>query len=238
MTVFSHYIVETLPCTTEIFSSIGGKKKCTVFLTGGYPVMLATTPSPVEVYNDLDSGVLYFFETLRNSGRREVLRRLLENVPSFKNYDHPQLMNGYRDTNLLDRDRITLWYICARAILKSHLQKIRNRKLFHRIGDYEVFQRNSEAAFIYRELQDIDALLSEVHGRLFRMQLEHYSFEKVIQIYDGPDTLFIADLDHVATVDDRKKKDVQNMLKDVSGSTVTFLVGDDGNYQIDTKNKE
>lgn len=197
--------------------------------------MLEAVPSPVEVYNDLDSGALYFFETLRNAVRRESFRRLLNNVSSFKKYDYSKLMKGYRDTTIQDLDRITLWYICARSILKEHLKELGAKKLFRRVGDYEVFKRNSKAAFIYRELQEVDPILPEVHGRLFRMQFEHYPFEKVIQIYDGPDTLFIADLDHVPTVDDKTAEVVQHMLKSVRGSTVAFSVQDDGSYLVSVK---
>lgn len=226
MTVFSHYLVEDSHSLTNLATF--PKKNSTVFLTGGSPVMLAFAPSPVEVYNDLDSGVLYFFETLRSPARRDVLRRLLEKVPSFKEYDHYKLMEGYRDTSLQDDNRIALWYVCAREILKSHLQKLQAKKLFRRVGDYEVFKRNGKAAFVYRELQEIDPILPEVHGRLFRMQFEHYPFEKVIQIYDGPETLFIADLDHVSSVDDRKSKDLLAMLHEVQGDSLVFSpkVGD------------
>lgn len=212
----------------KALDNVPKQAQCAVSLVGGAPLFLGNAPYPVEVYNDLDSAVLYLFEVLRRDDQRKALHSMLNSVDRAVELDDRPLLEGYRSERLVDMDRIALWYVCASQLLSKQLQKLRERKLFKKNGDYEVFRRDGKASFLYRELKEVDSILPDLHGRLFRMQLEHYPIEKILQIYDGPDTLFLVDMDHLPYV---AEEEVLSLLHAVQG-TVVMLSIDANNMDV------
>jgi hypothetical protein len=180
--------------------------------------MLGTQPYPVEVYNDLDSVAVFFFDCLRRQERRKQLKDLLQD---YKGLDDKQLSSTYRSENLAQAVRVSAWYVCAARLLEKQLKIVGRKKLFNRDGgDFEVFNRKV-AGTLYDELRDIDPRLPDFHGRLFRMQFEHYPVEKVVQIYDSPTTLFLVDEDQYDVLEQDVDK-LWDCLEKLKGTLFTF----------------
>ena len=191
---------------------------CAVSLLGGAPIFLGTPPYPVEVYNDLDSVVLFFFGCLRRRGRLAQLKELLED---HSDLEDRYLLSLYRNGDLSRAIRVSAWYACGVALLDTQLEKFQRKKLFNREGgDYELFGRKV-AGTLYQQLREIDPKLPDFHGRLFRMQLEHYPVNKVVQIYDSPETVFVVDDDQYDALD-QDVDEVWDALTGIQGSIFTF----------------
>jgi hypothetical protein len=190
---------------------------CAVSLVGGAPLLLGTSPFPVEVYNDIDSTVAYLFECLQVSRKRselgDMVRDYGDGIPAT------ELLSMYRSVALAPTVRIAAWYACAALLLQARLDKLGKKKLFNRgKGDFEIFNRKV-AKDLYLELERVDPLLPDLHGRLFRMQIEHYPIKKVVQIYDSPETVFLVDEAH-----DEDPEETHEALVDTQGTVISFAV--------------
>ncbi|KKL08519.1 hypothetical protein LCGC14_2575070, partial [marine sediment metagenome] len=78
----------------------------------------------------------------------------------------------------------------------------------------EVFDRRGPAAPLYELFDRVDEMLGTIHGRFYRVQIEHYSLDKIIDIYDGPETVFWAD----ASGDGDQEIHVMGMLEAAEGA--------------------
>ena len=113
--------------------------KCAVSLIGGAPLLLGVPPYPVEVYNDIDSTVAFFFGCLQHHGRKRQLKDLLKDYTGFEDR---ALLALYRDRKLSQAVRLSSWYAFGAALLRPQLEKLQTKKLFNRGGgDYEVFSK-------------------------------------------------------------------------------------------------
>lgn len=167
------------------------RHKLYVDLFGHYPTFLLHTPSGVEVFNDQDRLVEGFFRVLRTPDALQefcLLHRMLSNGPAM--IDEQGVLRLLRDSEQPTLLRIYCWFRLAKHLFRRHQQA--NLGLFAQRGiNYSVLDgpdplSHETAAF----LAAIDPDLPNLHGRLGRVQYEHYPWQKVLDIYDGPDTLF------------------------------------------------
>lgn len=78
---------------------------------GGASLLFAKKPSPVEVYNDLDSGLVNFFRVLRDPKKFERLHKLVSLTPySREEYD---FCRATWETCDDDVERAYRWYVVA-----------------------------------------------------------------------------------------------------------------------------
>ena len=153
---------------------------------GGASVLFAKEPSPVEIYNDLDSGLVNFFRVLRNKEHFVEFHRLVTLTPySREEFDFCRQHWEECDDPF---ERAYQWYIVARQSFSgkfggswSHTKSISRRHMAQCVSGW---------------LSIVD-LLPEIAERLLRVQIEHNDWQIILKAYDGPNTLFYLDPPYV-----------------------------------------
>lgn len=152
---------------------------------GGATMLLAKGPSPVEVYNDLDSGLVNFFRVLRDPERFERFHRMVSCTP-YSREEHELARSTLEEGD--EVERAWKWFVVARQSFSG---------LMDGGWSYSRGQsRRGQAMMTSGWMSAIDRL-PEVHERLMRVQIEHRDFEQVIRAYDTEDTLFYCDPPYV-----------------------------------------
>lgn len=150
---------------------------------GGASLLFAKRPSPVEVYNDLDSGLVQFFRVLRNKEKFEEFHRLVSLTPyAREEYNYCRENWTSQEDDVM---RAYMWYVVAR---------------WARSGDFEgggvrtVISESDRnmAATCSRWLSAIE-MLPQIHTRIMRVQIEHQDFRTILDRYDTSETLFYCD---------------------------------------------
>lgn len=144
---------------------------------GAASVLLNKTPSPVEVYNDLDTRITRLFRVLRDRGE-EFRRRLILTPYSEVEFCHAALPH-YDEVEQARRDFVR-WRqsIGGRGDHFSHT--------LHR-------SRRGMADVVSGYLSAIDDELPKIMDRLRAVQILCRPALDVIQRYDGEDTLIYCD---------------------------------------------
>jgi DNA adenine methylase len=133
----------------------------------------------MEVFNDLDSGVVNFFRVLRDPIQAEQLIHLLLLTPySYEEYHHC-LKHWQETADPVEKARA--WYC---GVVQSMNSSIRNTGWSHT----KVPGSNPAVSW----LRGI-AHLAECVERLSHVQIDHRDFEKVLHSYDSPETCFYLD---------------------------------------------
>lgn len=147
---------------------------------GAASLLFAKPPAQLDVYNDLDSGLINFFRVLRDPDQAQELIRLLQFTP-------------YAREEWLDcRDHTTVGDVVEQArrffvlIYQSFSCNISSNSWRHSAST--AGGNNPPRAFN----NAIDHLHACVE-RLKRVQVEHDDFTRLIEAYDGDDVLFYAD---------------------------------------------
>jgi DNA adenine methylase len=189
---------------------------------GSAAVLMAKPPSPVEVYNDLDSGVVNFYRVIRDEKKFERLIFLASLTPNSR-----EEFNHFKDTweNVEDDvERAYRWFVVARQSFGGYFGKA-----------WAVEVTTSTYGMVSSCAAYLSALerLPEIHKRLRRVAIEHYDFRKIFDIYDRPETFFYIDppyvgetrksgkYNHEMTLDDHR--DLVNILLNLQG--MAFLSG-------------
>lgn len=153
---------------------------------GGGSVLLAKPPSSVEVYNDLDSGLVNFFRVLRNSRKFKRLQFLCSLTP-YSREEYETAREKWKACRN-DAERAHLWFVVARMSFSGK---------FGASWSYSVTTSSrGMAGAVSSYLSAIDNLPS-IHSRLMRVQIEHSSAFDVIRTYDGPESFFYLDPPYV-----------------------------------------
>ena len=186
---------------------------------GAGALLFAKKPSPVEVYNDLDGGLVNFFRVLRDPEKFERFQRLVSLTPySREEYNFCRnTWEGCTD----DVERAYRWFVVARMSFSGQ---------FGNSWSFDVIRSaRGMAGECSRWLNTID-LLPQIHARLMRVQIEHKDFREVINIYDTPNTLLYMDppyvpdtrreggYKHEMTLDDHRK--LVDLLFNVEGMVI------------------
>lgn len=153
---------------------------------GGASILFAKEPSPVEIYNDLDSGLVNFFRILRNKKHFIEFQRLITLTPySREEFDFCRQYWEECDDPI---QRAYQWYVVARQSFSgyfggswSHTKTISRRNMAQCVSGW---------------LSIVD-LLPEIAERLLCVQIEHNDWRVILKAYDGPDTLFYLDPPYV-----------------------------------------
>lgn len=153
---------------------------------GGASVLLARRPSPVEVYNDLDSGLYDFFIVLSDPELFEQFYRRVATLPYSR-----QLFNECRENWQSETDkvkRVAMWFVVARQSFSGDFG--------HSWGYGITNTRRGMAGEVSKWLSCIEGL-PQVHDRLQRVQIECNDWRVVMDTYDTPETLFYLDPPYV-----------------------------------------
>ncbi len=151
---------------------------CEVF--GGSGALLFAKPkSRLEIFNDLDSGVVTFFRVLRNPEQAKELQRLLSLTPYAHEEYYDCLTHWEAATDPVERAR--QWYV---GVMMSMNSSIRNT------GWSCTKEPGSNPARSFRHAIE---RLDRCTARLAQVQIDHRDFERILQIYDSAVTCFYLD---------------------------------------------
>ena len=160
---------------------------CEVF-GGGAALLFSKPPAPVEVYNDIDKGLVGFFRVLQNPEQfPELSRRLSVTLYSRNEY------NLCRDTWREQDDpieRARRWYIVARQSFGGRFNS--------GWGFVRTASSRNMAESTSTWLSTLDSLPA-FHERVMRVQIECDDWRTILHNYDTPDTFFYLDPPYVVS---------------------------------------
>lgn len=177
---FSHldFLVPLLPTDAEHFCDVFG---------GSAAVLMNVSPYSVETYNDLDSDLVNFFETLRNDS--EQLVRAIGLTP----FSREELARACEPaSNLTKLERARRFYIRARQTRTGLAQKSSEGRWAHCV----LTSRAGMAGAVSRWLGSVEAL-PEIAQRFQRVQIENAPAIEIIRRYDTARTVFYLDPPYV-----------------------------------------
>ncbi len=186
---------------------------------GGASLLFAKEPSPVEVYNDLDSDLVNFFRTLRDPEKFKQFHRKVFLTPwSREEY------NFCRDTWESCEDeieRVYRWYVVARMSFSGGFGGSWG---FAVTGSYRSMAGTSS------DWLSIIEMLPEIHARLMRVQIEHDDFRQILKTYDTLNTFFYLDPPYVSStrsggkykheMNDKDHEELVNILLNLQGKVM------------------
>jgi len=153
---------------------------------GGASVLLAKDPSPVEVYNDVDSGLVSFFRALRDKKTFARLHGKLLLTP-YSREEHRFCTETWDSSEDLV-ERAYRWYVaCVQSFSGGFGQGWSSVVTQSRRG-------MASTAAIWKSKME---LLPVVHQRLIRVQIEHRDWRYIVARYDRPETLQYIDPPYV-----------------------------------------
>jgi len=161
----------------EIIDEIPHRVYCEPF-GGGASVLLAKRPSKVEVYNDIDSGLVNFFRVLADPVLFERFYELVSTFPFSR-----ELYSEYFETWAEQEDPAIMaaqWFYIARQSFGGKLKRY----------NWAVSVRVNHSL---RRWRRPIAQLPEIHQRLLSVAIEHVDWRHAIELYDSDETLFYLD---------------------------------------------
>ncbi len=153
---------------------------------GGAGLLFAKEPAPVEVYNDLDSGLVNFFRVLRDKDKCAHLYMKLGQTPySREEYEHFRHTWRQCDDPV---ERAYRWFMVARMAFSAKFGNNMSMVVGH--------STRGMAASVSRWMHG-HAAIADVQDRFMRCQVEQDDFRAIFPRYDTPDTLFYVDPPYV-----------------------------------------
>ena len=152
---------------------------------GSAAVLINSSPSPVETYNDMDGEVVNFFRVLRDE-QDELIRKIALTPFSREEFFRAVEKNGARPVSDLERAR--LFYIRARQARTGLAQTAS----LGRWANCKNTSRAGMSGVVSRWLGGVEDL-PRIAMRLLRVQIENRPAIEVIRLYDNERTLFYCD---------------------------------------------
>jgi len=160
---------------------------CEVF-GGGASLLFRKTPAPVEVYNDLDEGLVNLFRVIRDREQFEEFHRLVSLTP-YSRAEYYHCRETWRDeTDPVKRAH--KWFVVARQGFGG--------KVWQGWGFTVTATHRGMSSAVSKYVTTNDNL-PRIHDRLMRVQIECQDFRKVIPTYDTGQTFFYLDPPYVAS---------------------------------------
>ena len=172
------------------------KHRCFVEVFGGGASLLFGHPrSKVEIYNDIDSALVDFFRVLQHPEESERLIEKLKVTPYSR-----ELYIEYRDwQDETDRvERVYKWYFIALSCYSGDFT-----------GKGWSMSKTASSAKRYKNKVD---KLPRIIDRFRYVQVEHNTWERILEIYDGPETFFYLDPPYIHAT--RKGGSYRNEMTD------------------------
>ena len=181
---------------------------------GGASVILAKPPSPVEVYNDIDSGLVNLFRVLRDPKQFQEFYRKVSLTP-YSREEH--------------RFCLETWENCEDPVEKAYRFFILVRQGFSgKIGtgwSFSVTTSIHKMARATASYLSAIEMLPEISARLLQVQIENKDFREIFAIYDTPRTLFYCDPPYVQSARKDKKVYRYEMSDDDHKELLDILLG-------------
>ena len=177
---YSHldFLIPLIPTDAKHFCDVFG---------GSAAVLMNIGPYPAETYNDIDSELVNFFQTLRNQGPKLV--KAIGLTP----FSREELAMACEPASGLSRlERARRFYIRARQTRTGLAQTSSEGRWAHCV----LTSRAGMAGAVSRWLGSVEAL-PEIVQRFQRVQIENAPAIEVIRRYDTVDTVFYLDPPYV-----------------------------------------
>ena len=149
---------------------------------GGASLLLAKNPSPVEVYNDLDHGLVSFFRVLREPAKFARFYHLASLTP-YAREEFEYCRETWEDVED-EVERAYRWFIVARMSFSGNFG-----------GSWSnivTLSRRDMAATCSKWLSILEEL-PQIADRMMQVQIENSDFRKILDRFDTPEVLFYAD---------------------------------------------
>jgi DNA adenine methylase len=153
---------------------------------GGASLLFAKKPSPVEVYNDIDSDLVNFFRVLRDPEKFEQFYRKAVLTP-YSREEYCFCRETFQECQD-DIERAYRFFVTARMSFSG--------RILHGWSFTVTDSSRGMAGAVSKWLSCLDGL-PDIHERLMRVQIEHDDFRKIIPRYDTADTFFYLDPPYV-----------------------------------------
>lgn len=153
---------------------------------GGASLTFAKAPSPVEVYNDIDEGLVNFFRVLRDRKLFRRLHRLCQLTPYSRAWYYHCRKNWKRQ--MVDVNRAYMWYI----VVKMSFSGVFSRALSTAVGATSRGMARPVSGWL-KKVGDIRT----IHERFSNVDVERLDFRNVFARYDSASTLFYCDPPYV-----------------------------------------
>ena len=226
----SKYIIKIMPEHRTYVEVFGG----------GAAVLFAKPPSPVEIYNDIDSGLVNFFRVLRDPEKYKKLQELLELTP-YSREEFYYCRDTWKDVDD-EIERARRWYYVAASSFS---------------GVWGVSWKHSAQTNMAKRYYNKISAFDKFHQRIKNVQIENLDFRDLIPKYDTKDTLFYLDPPYMQTTRRRPNegyvhemsindhKDLVKILLKIKGKAILsgYKTGlykkleDNGWHRIDIKTK-
>jgi len=138
--------------------------------------------SEIEVYNDIDSGLVSFFNILRDENKFNQLKYKLDLTP-YSREEFYICKNTWKDEKD-EIEKVRKWYTCVMQSFSSNFSTWSHSKTKSRRG-------MSQA--VSQWLGKIENDLPNAVDRLKMVQIENVDYKELIKKYDSKDTLFYLD---------------------------------------------
>jgi len=149
---------------------------------GGASLLLAKEPSVVEVYNDLDSGLVNLFRVLRDPQKFARFHELVLLTP-YSREEYGFCLNVWEES-ADDVVKAFRWFVVARGSFSGVFG--------HSWSSAVTSSSRGMASTTSAWLSTLNALPA-IHERMMRVQIEHADFRQILQRYDTPETFFHVD---------------------------------------------
>ena len=154
---------------------------------GGASVLFAKPPSAVEVYNDLDGGLVNFFQVLKDERKHRRLRDLASLTP-YSREEYHRFRKTW-DKARSDVRRAYEWLVVARMAFGG---------IFDNSWGSVVASSNRGMAQTASAWLSTIERIEAVHSRLADVRIENRDFRRILAAYDGTETLFYVDPPYVS----------------------------------------
>ena len=166
---------------------------CEVF-GGGAALLFSKRPSPVEVYNDIDSALYEFFRVLADSALFEQFHRRVALLPYSRELYDECRATWEEQTDIVER--VWRWYVVARQSFGGRFG-----------GGWGLVLAASTRGMAETTSTWISGLaeLPAFHRRVQRVQIEHLDWRRCLEQYDTPETFFYLDPPYVTETRSAKR---------------------------------
>jgi DNA adenine methylase len=183
---------------------------------GAGSVILNKSPAAIEVYNDLNSGLVNLFQVLRNKEGFKSIVELAELTPYSR-----EIFNAFKKEWMNESD----------PVQKAHKWLCVGRWSFSGVfgGSWShstnTSRRSKDAYVVTKWLSSIQNL-EKIHQRMSVVQIENLPFQKVLEKYDSETTLFYCDPPYLHETRTGKSEYKHEMSEDDHEELVALLKTD------------
>ena len=194
---------------------------------GAGNLLFAKESSPIEVYNDLESGVVNFYRVLRNKKKSKELQELLELTP-YSREEHDSCCDNW-ESQKDDIEKARQWYV---AVQQSFSGKLEGGWSCDITKSSTIHNLNIKSALEVSQFVNKTFLFPDFNKRIKSVQIENLDFRKLIPKYDYEDCFFYGDPPYIADTRKESKSYKQETTDTLHKDLVSILLSIKGKAML------